>query len=158
MNITERTSFIEDSESKKNELENKTEDAENEAAAQKAIFRSIDLPDDCVEIKNAVENDLDNSIENYTANEISKPAQELESKISDIKKEAIQDASKLEKGEQAIENMISQSKNFELNIGGTKNEISNKHEFVDEQTKLLTRIDQELTASMIRADRIKNLK
>lgn len=91
MGILERASTIERSESEADKLERKAEETENEVNEQRAILRSINLPEDCNYIKASLESDTDNAVDNYVSDEIESPTKQLDSQIAEVENEAKED-------------------------------------------------------------------
>ena len=157
MSIESRNQFIEKSEIEKKQLEDKIEEAERENAAARAIIRTMEFSEDCDYIKQAVESDYTETVNNYTSNEISGPAESLKSDTETFENEATADSAKLEKGIQSIENIESAGKEIKVNLEDSKREVTDHKDNVEDQKKTLARIKQEFVAAQIRADRLNGL-
>ena len=158
MSIESRKQFIEKSELEKKQLEDKAEEAERENAAAKAIIRTMEFSGDCDYIKQAVESTYTESVDNYASNEISNPAESLKSDNEGFENEAKDDSAKVEKGIQSIENIESNCKEIKVDLEDSKRKAVEHKGIVDEQTKKLARIKQDLVAAQIRADRLRGLR
>lgn len=157
MSIESRKQFIEKSEYEEKQLENKAEEAEKEVAATRAIIQTMEFPKDCDPIKQAVERTHTESVDNYALNEISNPAESLKKDAENVENESTDDSAKLENGIQSIENIESNGKEIKVDLEDSKGKAVENKGIVDEQTKKLARIKQDLVAAQIRADRLRGL-
>lgn len=157
MSIESRKQFIEKSEYEEKQLENKTEEAEKEVAAARAIIRTMEFPKDCDPIKQAVESTYTESVDNYNLNEISNPAESQKKDAENVENEAKDESAKVENGIQSIENIESNGKEIKVDLEGSKRKAVEHKGIVDEQTKKLARINQDLVATLIRSGRMRGL-
>lgn len=158
MSIESRKQFIEKSEYEEKQLENKTEEAERENAAARAIIRTMEFPEDCDYIKQAVESNYTESVDNYNLNEISNPAESLKKDAENVENEAKDESAKVEKGIQSIENIESNGKEIKVDLEDSKSKAVEHNGIVDEQTKEIARINQDLVATLIRSDRMRGVR
>lgn len=157
MSIESRKQFIEKSEYEEKQLENKAEEAEKEVAATRAIIQTMEFSEDCDYIKQAVESNYTETANNYVSNEISNPAESLKKDAENVENESTDDSAKLENGIQSIENIESNGKEIKVDLEDSKGKAVENKGIVDEQTKKLARINQDLVATLIRSGRMRGL-
>ena len=158
MGIEDRRTNIESGETEAKRLEKLNDETEKEVFEQKALLRSIKLPEDCSYIKSSLENDSEEAVDSYVSAEIIDPLEKLKKNADDNENEASHDLSDLENGESAIDSMKSNEKNIHMDLDGIKADTHEKVEIVDDQTKKLAELRHQMVDAMIRADRIKNLR
>lgn len=110
MGIEDRRTNIESGETEAKRLEKLNDETEKEVFEQKALLRSIKLPEDCSYIKSSLENDSEEAVDSYVSAEIIDPLEKLKKNADDNENEASHDLSDLENGESAIDSMKSNEK------------------------------------------------
>jgi len=158
MGIEDRRTNIENGETEAKRLEKLNDETEKEVSEQKAVLRSIKLPEEFSYIKSSLENDSEEAVDSYVSAEIIDPLEKLKKNADDNENEASHDLSDLENGESAIDSMKSNEKNIHMDLDGVKADTHEKVEIVDDQTKKLAELRHQMVDAMIRADRIKNLR
>lgn len=154
MGIEDRRASIESAENEADKIENKTDELEREAAEQKALAKSINVPEDCAYLKSSVENATAEAIYSYAAAEIITPADNIKKDAANMENEASHDLSNLEDTKDTIDIMKSSEKNIHSDLDGVKADTQKKVEIADEQTRKAAELRHQMVDSMIRANRL----